>query len=325
MNKVRWGILGAGRIANTFVKDFAMVENAEIIAVAARDKVKAREFAAQYKIPEGCSYEELYAHKNIDIIYISTTHNFHYEHIRNCLENGKAVLCEKPITVNDNELEKLIALAKEKKLFLMEAMWTWFLPAIKKAKQWINEERIGTLKLVEADFCFNPEFNPEKRLFNINLAGGALLDIGVYLAAISTFFTEQYPRSITSSAVLGRTGVDENTSFILQYEGITAHLLCSIIVKTTSTLYLFGEKGYIRIPLFWRADLAELYDTENRLLDHFKDQRTTNGFDFEIQNATDCIAGGRTESAVVPLRKSLDIQKIMTTVRKQIGLKYPFE
>lgn len=325
MKKIRWGILGAGRIAHTFAKDFAAVTDAEMAAVAARDLNKAKEFAAGYHIPKAYGYGDLFADPEIDIIYISTTHNFHYEHAKKCLENGKAVLCEKPITVNDKEFASLVALAKEKNLFLMEAMWTWYLPAIVKAKQWISEGRIGKLKVIEADFCFDAEFLPEKRLFNINLAGGALLDIGVYLAGISTFFAEQYPQSIISSGVLGKTGVDERTSVILQYGDITAQLFCSIIVKTTSTLYLFGEKGYLKLPLFWRANQLELFSKEHELLDSFKDGRTTNGFNYEIQDATNCVREGKKESAVVTLQKSMDIQKIMTTVRKQIGLAYPFE
>ncbi|MBI1342856.1 MAG: gfo/Idh/MocA family oxidoreductase [Terrimonas sp.] len=322
---IRWGILGAGRIAHTFAKDFAAVQHASLVAVAARDAEKASAFADQYKIPTACSYEALWSHPEVDIIYIATTHNFHYEQVLQCLEHGKAVLCEKPITVNDQQLEKLMALAKDKNVFLMEAMWTWFLPAIRQAKDWINEGKIGSLKLIQAEFCFAPPVDPEKRLFNRNLAGGALLDIGVYLTGISCFFTDSYPHTITASGILGKTGVDEKTSFTLQYDDVTANLFCSIVVKARNSAFFYGEKGYIEIPLFWRAAAAQLYDSDNNLVDQFVDDRVTNGFEFEIQDATDCLLAGRKESSVVPLKKSLDMQKIMTTVRQQIGLRYPFD
>ena len=158
--KIRWGIMGAGHIAQSFVKDFPLLKNAALVAIAANDIGRAKTFAATHNIPQALSYDELYQSNDIDAVYIATTHNFHYEQTKKCLQNGKAVLCEKPVTVNDKEFKDLMYLSQRKKLFLMEAMWTYFLPAIHKAKQWVDEGRIGKLKVIQADFAYPMESHP---------------------------------------------------------------------------------------------------------------------------------------------------------------------
>src|SRR6185437_2079392 len=160
-NKINWAILGAGKIANAFAKDFPFMQNADLVAVASSDQERARNFAKEHNIPKALNYDELYNSHEIDAVYIATTHNFHFEQALKCLQNGKAVLCEKPITVNDSEFKKLAVFSKEKNVFLMEAMWTYFLPAIKKAKQWLDEGRIGKLKVIQADFAVAMEKNHE--------------------------------------------------------------------------------------------------------------------------------------------------------------------
>jgi predicted dehydrogenase len=324
-NKLRWGMLGAGKIANTFAEEFSFMQNAELVAVAASDNERAKGFAKQYNIPQSLSYEELYKSTEIDAVYISTTHNFHFEQAHKCLENGKAVLCEKPITVNDREFKKLMALSKEKNIFLMEAMWTYFLPAIKKAKQWLDEGRIGNLKVMQADFAYPMEKNPEGRMYNPKLAGGSLLDLGIYPIAFAYYFTNDILKKISASAAMTQTGVDERLGIILQYENVTATLFSSIITRMTNVGSLFGEEGYIELPDFWKSSIAKLYDKDYNLVEIFEDDRNSNGFIYEMQHANDMILAGNFESPVMPHSRSNDIQETMMEIRNQIGLHYPFE
>jgi predicted dehydrogenase len=323
--KIRWAILGAGNIAASFVKDFPLVKNGVLVAVAARDIEKAKLFAATHAIPLAYTYEELYNSNEIDAVYISTTHNFHFEQSRQCMLHGKAVLCEKPITINYTESKQLTALSKEKNIFLMEAMWTYFLPAIIKAKYWIDKGRIGELKVIQADFAFPMEKNMEGRMYSPLLAGGALLDLGVYNIALATFFMNRKPDSITANGVLTHTGVDATTTTILDYGNTTATLCTSMVTRMTNKLRLFGEIGYIEVPDFWRANTAIIYDKDFQLIETFEDARTSHGFIYQMQHATDKLLNNEIESNIVSHQTSNDIQEIMTEVRRQIGLKYPME
>lgn len=322
---VRWAILGAGRIAHKFAQDFAATERGTLVAVAAREEARAHAFAGQYNISNVYTYEELYQSPDVDAVYIATTHNFHYEQTLQCLNNGKAVLCEKPITINDAEMKKLAAVATEKNVFLMEALWTYFLPALQRAKTWLEEGRIGALKIIQADFGFHMPFDPEGRLFNPALAGGALLDIGVYNTALATFFTSSKPDLIKASGVLGKTSVDETTGMLLQWGDVTAALLCSIVTRLRNKAVLFGEAGFIEIPDFWKARSATLYNGEHEVVETYDDGRSTWGYNYEIQEATDAILAGSLQSAVVSHATSILLQEIMTDVRQQIGFIYPME
>lgn len=324
-DKVRWAILGAGKIAHSFAQDFTVVKNAELVAVTASDKSRAETFAKEYNLPLAYSYNELYDSNDVDAVYVATTHNFHYEQCMQCLKHGKNVMCEKPVTLNDKQFKELARLSQEKKLFLMEAMWTYFLPPVMKAKQWLQEGRIGNLKVVEAVFGFPMEKNFTGRMYNIELAGGALLDLGVYPVAFSQYFTNKKPDSITASGVLTATGVDERTGMILQFGDTTASLFCSMVNLMANKAMLYGEKGYIEIPEFFKAAAVSLYDDHHNLLEKFEDGRTTKGYNYEIQHANDAILLGKTESEIMPHSKSDEIQEIMTEVRRQIELVYPLE
>ena len=322
---IRWAILGAGKIANSFVNDFVAVTGAQLVGVAARDKSKAGEFAAKNSLPLWFNYKELYESKEVDAVYVATTHNFHYEQCRQCLLNGKHVLCEKPATLNDLEFKELSDLAHKNNLFLMEAMWTWFLPPVMQVQKWIEEGRIGDVKVIEASFGFPMEKNLNGRLYNINLAGGALYDLGVYPIALATLFAKAKPAKIVSSAILAETGVDERTGIILHYAQITASLYTSMINIMNNKAFIYGDKGYIEIPEFFKASSAILYDDHHNQVEKYTDDRTTKGYNYEIQHATDCIAAGNIESPVVTHASSMIVQEVMTEVRRQIGLHYPGE
>jgi predicted dehydrogenase len=323
--KIRWGIIGAGHIAQSFVKDFPLLKNGELVAVAARDKEKAKVFAAAHNISLAYTYEELYNSNEVDAVYIATTHNFHFEQSIKCMQHGKAVLCEKPITINDKESKQLTALSKEKNIFLMEAMWTYFLPAVIKAQQWINEGKIGAIKIIQADFAFSMEKNLDGRMYNPLLAGGALLDLGVYNVALATLFMKQKPDSIIASGVLTETGVDATTAMTFKYGNTLAILCTSMVTRLNNKLLLFGENGYIEIPEFWRAKSALLYDKEFQLIESFEDERQSHGFIYQMQHATDKILNNEVESNIITHQRSNEIQEIMTDVRRQIGLQYPSE
>jgi predicted dehydrogenase len=325
MRKIRWAILGAGRIAHKFAQDIKVVDRAELVAVASRDKERAAAFAAEYQVPFTFTYEELYASPEVDAVYIATTHNFHFEQSMECMKHGKAVLCEKPVTINDQQFRQLARTAIEQDVFLMEALWTFYMPALLQARQWIDEDKIGEVRLIQADFGFKMDYNPSGRLYNKELAGGALLDLGIYPIAFSYFFMRRKPEKILASGRLGSTGVDETTAIILDYGNITASLFACMIAKTRNTGYIFGDKGFIELPDFYKASHALLYSNEKHLLHSYSDNRTTLGYNFEIQDATDAILSGKKQSDVATHQVSNDLQEIMSEIRRQVGLKYPGE
>ena len=318
-------MIGAGHISNAFIKDFQLMENAELVAVATSDHHRGKAFAEKHNIPIACTYQELYENNEVDAVYISTTHNYHYEQSLGCLNSGKSVLCEKPITVNINECNELVKVAKAQNVFLMEAMWTYFLPAINKAKKWIDEERIGKLKVIQADFGFAMEKKLTGRLYNPNLAGGALLDLGVYPISIANFFANKSPVMVAAAGALTTTGVDERISILLQYDDISATLFSSITTRMMNRCLLFCERGYIELPDFWRAGTAKIFNADFELIEEFNDGRKSHGFIYEMQHANDKISAGETESDVMPLSKSKEVQAIMMEARRQIGLIYPMD
>lgn len=324
-NKVRWAILGAGKIAQSFVNDFSAVKNAELVAVAASDKKRAESFAGEFHLPVAFNYDELYNSNEVDAVYIATTHNFHYSQCIECINHNKSVLCEKPITINDKQFKDLAALSTKNNVFLMEAMWMYFLPPVIKAKQWLAEGRIGKLKVIEANFGFPMEVKPEGRMYNKELAGGALLDLGVYPISLAAYFMNEKPATITASGVLTNTGVDERTGIILQYGEVTASIFTSMVNIMSNKGMLYGEKGYIEIPDFFKASSVILYDDHHNIVEKFEDDRKTKGYNYEIQHATDLILAGKIESDVMPLTRSNEIQEIMTEVRRQTVLVYPGE
>jgi predicted dehydrogenase len=324
-NKVRWAILGCGEIANHFANDFKAVKNAELVAVASRDAGRASVFANQYGIPHVFTYDELYNSDLVDAVYIATTHNFHYEQTLACMQHGKAVLCEKPITVNDFEFKKLASFAKEKQVFLMEAMWTYFLPALNKAKEWIAEGRIGSIKMIQADFGFYSEYNPLGRLYNPLTAGGALLDVGIYPIAFTLFFMNRKPDEVKVSAIFGDSKVDEFIWMIFNYGDASALLFSSIRFNSLNKGVITGDRGSIELPIFYKSRSAQLYDAKHQLVESFSDERSTIGYSFEIQEATDCILDGSLESKIITHARSNELQEIMTDIRRQINLKYPME
>lgn len=316
MNKVRWGILGPGKIAADFVADFQFVSNGIVQAVASRSIDRAKAFAEKFNIPVvKDDYQALVSQDDIDIIYVATPHNFHFEQTKLALKNGKAVLCEKPVTTTLEDFQILQKVAAENQVLLMEGMWTYFLPAIQKAKQWVLEDRIGAIKHVKSDFGFYAEVDPKSRLFDPKLAGGALFDIGIYPIALANYFLEVPPVNIKVRSRKASTGVDSDLMMSFEYPNALATLHASLECRLPNRTYVIGEKGYIEIPNGWQARDCSLF-TEGELIDHFNDGRTGFGFNYEIEafNA-DFLAGSKT-SEVVSHEVSERLQELMKKVQE---------
>ncbi|PSJ18183.1 Gfo/Idh/MocA family protein [Nitrosomonas supralitoralis] len=320
---VRWGILGAGRMADRFAVDLRKTPGIEVVAVAARSIQRAEAFAAKHSISRAYgSYELLAKDSEIDVIYVGTTHNFHKSHTLLCLENGKNVLCEKPMALNTTEARQMIACAGEKRLFLMEAMWSRFNPVYRHAMAWVNDGLIGEVRMLKADLGFRAPWEPDSRLFNPALAGGSILDVGIYSIALASNLFGSQPSEIRALAFMGETGVDEQAGIMLQYpRGQLALLSSAIQTRTPQNAFIMGTKGMIWVPMFWRARLAVLWRSR-------KLPRITwgsAGYQHEAAEVSQCIREGKMESETVTLAESLALMETMDQIREKIGLKYPGE
>ncbi|MFB5676290.1 Gfo/Idh/MocA family protein [Paenibacillus terreus] len=324
--KVKWGIISTGWIAGKFAADFAHVANGELYAVGSRSIESANEFAGKYQIPHAYgSYEELLSDPEVDAVYIGTPHPFHKEAVLAALNAGKAVLCEKPFTINSGELEELIKLAREKNLFLMEAMWTRFLPAIRKVREWLDAGKIGEVRLLKAEFGFRSGWNPEGRLLNLELGGGALLDAGIYPVSFASMIFGYEPEDIYSKAHIGETGVDEEFSIMLTYSGGRSAMLNGAVrLGLTNDAYIHGTEGYIHIPSFLNSNTAVLH-IGGQEAETFNDDRVSTGYAFEAEEVGRCLSEGLTESPTITLEESLGIMKLLDACRSQWGLRYPGE
>ncbi|MEL6590005.1 MAG: Gfo/Idh/MocA family oxidoreductase [Bacteroidota bacterium] len=326
MEKIRWGILATGKIAGKFAAGMQLVEDAELVAVGSRREESAKRFAKQYGIKKiHTSYEDLAADPEVDIIYVATPHPYHHDNTLMCLEAGKAVLCEKPIAINSEQSEAMIAKAKEKGLFLMEAMWTRFLPVWVQIKAWLEEGKIGEIKQVYADFGFEAAWNPEGRVLNPDLAGGAMLDVGIYPIAFAYHIFGQEPVFSQSFSKLGSTGVDEQSAYLLGYEnGAFATLSSAVRVDSNKEASIIGTKGRIRIPLFWKSSEVWIEYNDGRR-EYHPFPYESSGLQYQAVHAMQCLREGRTESPVMPWAESLRIMRMMDRFRQQWGLRYPGE
>jgi predicted dehydrogenase len=323
--KIKWGILGAGHIAEKFASDMQSVSNGVLYGVASQTEARRVWFKEKFGVPKIYdSYIDLLKDPEIEAIYVATPHNFHFEHVKLSLENKKAVLCEKPITVNLAQLLELQHLAQAKGVLLMEALWTYFLPTFKMAKQWIDEGKIGKVTTLKAEFGFKAPYNEQNRVFNANLAGGALLDIGIYPIAFAYFFAQSNILEINSMAHIGKTQIDEYNAVNLSFEsGELAILNSSVVTGLQNDGFIYGSKGYIHLPYFWKGTQA-LLDSETEKI-KFEDKRMTCGYNFETEHFANLLLNGQIQSDVVSFEMSKKIMNTMDTVRKQNNFKYPFE
>lgn len=325
--KFNWGILAGGHIARKFAEGMTTTGQSYIKAVASRKLEKAQKFASELGIEKAYGdYQSLVEDPDIDIIYVASPHSYHLEHALLALEHGKHVLCEKPITVNSFQLVQLIAKAREKNLFLMEALWTRFLPVMVQVREWLKEGIIGEPRLLRASFNFRAEsIDLDSRLFNPDLAGGALLDVGIYPIMFSSMIFGEAPTSIHTAISKAPTGVDFQSAYLFQYEdGAIATLSSGFEAAGTMNAMIIGTKGEIKIPFFWKGKEAVVsYPDGSEQLYRFPFE--SSGLQYQALHMMECMDKGLLESPIMPLNESLEIQHIMDKIRRDWGLKYPFE
>lgn len=324
---IRWGILGTGAIAHKFADALKAVPDAELSAVGSRAQRTADVFGDEFDVPRRHeSYQSLAEDPEVDAIYVSSPHPMHCENTLLCLNADKPVLCEKPFALNAREAESMVQCARQRGLFLMEAMWTRFLPAIAQVRQWIADGAIGEVRNMTADFGFRANFNPEGRLLNPALGGGALLDIGVYIVSLASMVYGEQPDRIAALADIGTTGVDEQTTMAFRYDsGAMAALSCAVRTDTPRAVSILGTQGNIRIPAPFYDAYAVTLNVDGEQPVTVEPARVENGFKYEIEEAGRCLREGRLESAILPLDETLAILGTLDAVRTEIGLRYPME
>jgi dihydrodiol dehydrogenase / D-xylose 1-dehydrogenase (NADP) len=326
MENIRWGILGPGNIARSFAQGLSVLDDAEIVAVGSRSAERAAAFGEQYGVPRRyTSYEALANDPDVDVVYVATPHPFHKEHSLLCLRAGKPVLCEKPFTLNAADTAAVIALARERRLFLMEAIWTRFLPHIVKLRELIAEGAIGEVRQVRADFSFRAEVDPKSRLFDPTLGGGGLLDVGIYPVSLAAMLLGA-PSDIASLAQLGTTGVDEQAGIVMRYDGgRLAVLTTAIRTSSPHEALILGTTGQIKVHDAWWKPSTLTLARDGRAAQPIDVSAVGNGYNYEAAEVMRCLRAGRTESATMPLDESLAIMRTLDAIRAQWGLRYPGE
>ena len=326
MRKFRWGILGTGSIARQFVRGLNSVPEAEVLAVGSRSEASAAKFADKRNIPRRhASYQALASDPDVDVVYIATPHPFHAENATLCLEAGKAVLCEKPFCVNAAEAERVVGLAREKGLFLMEGMWTRFFPLMEEVRRLISEGSLGEVRMLNVDFGFRAEPDPASRLFAPGLGGGALLDVGVYCVSFASMVLGR-PSGSVGISHLGETGVDEQASIGLEHEGgRLANLSIGIRTTTPQEATIMGTEGYVRIHAPWWRPESMTISRPGEEDESVEAPVSGNGFDYEAVEVMRCLEAGKTESEIMPLDETVSVLRTMDTIRAAWGLKYPGE
>lgn len=326
---MNWGILATGNIASKFANTINLMyqENQTLAACASRSTEKASEFAARFSIPKAYgSYEELLTDPSVECIYIATPNNLHYENIKMCLLAGKHVLCEKPFTVTKAEAEELFLLAEEKNLFLMEGVWTYHLPAMKKMQELIQTGVIGDIVYARSDYGFIARGARYARKFDSALAGGALLDIGIYnLAFMRMVMGKENPESFTSRHHINEFGTDDFSTILLEYSaGKTATITTCIGIDMPRNAIVYGKKGSISLKDFQAADqLTVCVDGEEPAIYTYPIEK--GGFEYEIREAAKCIAEGKCFSDVVPPSETLALLDTMESIRDSWGMKFACE
>lgn len=323
---IRWGILGCGRIAGKFASDLKLVKVATLIAVASRSIDNARKFAAEHPAKYiHDSYEALVQNEEVDVIYIATPHTLHYEHTMLCLKHNKAVLCEKPFAINAAQSAAMIAKAKEKNVFLMEALWTKFLPHFIKTKELVSSGLIGEIKSMLVKFGFKPAEPIPERIFNPALGGGTMLDIGIYNVFMTISILGK-PAKIEAVMTPSATGVDEQCAVTFYYNnGAIAQLFSSFASNLATEADIAGTNGRIKIAHRFYAPDAQIeyypgWIDSREIIPVEKEAGW--GYQYEARHVGDCLRNGLTESPVMRFEDTMDLITTLDTIRKKAGIKY---
>ena len=328
MKTVRWGILGTGRMASVVAREFQELrgDGIELVAVASRRLQSAQEFAERHGIRKSWGdYASLAGDPEVDAVYIATPHSLHHSNMLACLRGAKAVLCEKPFTINAREAAEVIDEARRSKLFVMEAMWTRFLPAVAALRELLKNGAIGRVQMIVGGGAFIPNPATEPYLLDKSLGGGALLDAGVYLVSMASLILGT-PRRIQASGQIGELGVDEHDTIILEQPGgSTALLYISLRTRRAPDMEILGDAGRIVIaaPIFKPAKLT-ITDAAG-VSTNTEFPISGSGYRYQIREVADALRTGRRESAIMPLDETLSIMRTMDAIRAQIGLRYDGE
>lgn len=319
MKTIRFGIFGAANIAHKFVDAVRRLEGAEVVSVASRSKQRAEAFRAKNNLPDTDTYESLVQRDDIDVIYIATTQNMHKDNVLMCLENGKHVICEKAMALTEDDAREMFALAEKKNLFLMEAMWSRFLPSVRTAKKWLEEGKIGEVQSAYATIGFKCDQPLTGRIFNPDLGGGAMFDIGVYAIEVLTFLMNA-PILETKSFVRRHkeTKVDERCAVLARFETADAIIDVSVTSNVKQFLILNGTKGRIELPFFNVGNTVTFTPFDETIAPETKTftYPGDNGFYFEANEVASCIREGRITSSVVPPETTIECARIFDEVLK---------
>jgi predicted dehydrogenase len=326
MKKIKWGILGAGKIARKFAADLVFVKDAELVAIGAREKSSAELFASEFAIPNVYgSYEALVQDPTIDVIYIATPHGFHYEHAMLCLRYKKAVLCEKAFALNARQADEMISFAEAQGTFIMEAFWTKFLPHYKQVKKMIAEGKVGTIQSVIAEFGFKPTPPIAQRMYDPLLGGGSLLDVGIYPVFLALDLLGK-PDTIEATMTTAHTGVDAQCAIQLKYtDGKLAQLFSSFTSNMATGADINGDEGRIRLTHRFHGPTTsiEYYPTivDTKQLVEIESVKGT-GYHYEAQHVTECLQRGLLESPVMTHNDTLLLMETLDRIREKAGIKY---
>ena len=318
MKKYRWGFAGSGGISQRAVSEIARLEQAEVFAVSSRQQKKADQFASQYGLKRAYDhFEKMCRDPEVDIIYIGTPNVYHKEQAILAMSCAKAVLCEKPLSVSVRDTQEMITAAKNNSVFLMEGLWTRFIPVIRTVKEWIQAGAVGEILRIDASFCSQSALGPDSRVFSRKLGGGALLDLGVYPISVASFLIDRPVKKVSARGIIGSTQVDVDAEVDLEFLGGTvAKIRCSLMQSSGESLSLYGTKGTIEIPFFWRAESA-VHSHNSKIV------RTVTGkasFEFEAQEVMRSLEQGILESTVMPWAASLQTAQIIEESQRQLSL-----
>ncbi len=323
-NKIKWGIISTGHISGKFAAALAILPEAELAAVASRNIETANKFAKKFNVPKVyATYQELANDPDIDVIYIGTPHTFHLENSVMCMRAGKAVLCEKAFTVNAAEARKMVRVAREENVFLMEAMITRHVPLLKKVLKWIADGRIGEVRMVKASRCARGEFPSGARQLNPELGGGSLLDVGVYVISFASMIFQKTPVEVVGLSHIGELGSDEQGVAILKYDkGEIADLSFALKTIAVNEAYILGTDGYIKVHDVFAVPTKATLFIDKKEVDTIEEPIIGNALNYEAEEVMRCLNAGLKESPLMPIYESIEIMEIMDKIRKPWGLVY---
>lgn len=327
MDKVRWGILGTGTIAHKFASDLKRVENAGLVAAGSRSLQSAKVFCEEFDIPLSFgSYEELAACNEIDIVYIATPNHLHHPNTLLCLNHGKAVLCEKPFALNAKQASEMIGLARRKNVFLMDALWTKFLPHYQKMLDIVKSGELGAIKMVRANFGFQANAEPDSRLLNPEMGGGSLMDIGIYTVFTALDILGE-PDEISVSINSTEQGIDEQCAVLFKYNhGAMASLFSSIAANVETEVEICGTLGRLKLtaPFYRSASVLE-HEADGKKTILLPEKEDGSGYQYEARHATRCLLEGDTQSTVIPHDYSVLLMQTLDKIRDLAGIFFPGE